>query len=348
MRYIAVSKSLVAALRRFHTLAVIGAVLVVQGFRTHASFAAAELWMVRTYRIASIAPCPVEADRFEYFYCDARGVWARSTQEAFGANDEAERPTVVFAHGGFTDQMWASRLASGLMQVLRCRGRGRPVRVVLWQWPSERRMRRLRPALWSTMARAEFEGRLLARWLRQFDLSVPPTLVGYSAGCRVIAGGLSWFAAESAGDGVPADTAARFRTVLVAAAMDADSLLPSRPNGRAIEVVDTLLVTRHQRDRALSLYPRLYPGIGPQAMGRVGVACPQLLGQGMNRLETVDLTACIAGRHDFLHYLSAGPLAARLTSLVFADASISEPSTSVPTEQPTSDAVETTGRTTAP
>lgn len=277
-----------------------------------------ELWMVRTCRIGSIATCPVEAGRFDYLQLDGRGVWTRSSREAFFDSEVTGRPTIVFAHGGFTDDAWATHLASGLSCVLSRCGGGRPVRVVLWRWPSERSLRRLRPALQVTVARADFEGRLLARWLRQFDRQSPPILVGYSAGCRVIAGSLSRYAAGDAAAGMPA----RFRAVLVAPAIDADSLRPGRASGKALDAVETLLVTRHQHDRVLRFYPRLYPGPAPHAMGLIGVACPGMLGPHGRRVESIDLTPCTVGRHDFLNYLSAPTVAARLAGLVFAKPSV--------------------------
>ena len=249
---------------------------------------------------------------------DGRGVWTRSAREAFFATEDPARPTVVFAHGGFTDDVWATHLAFGLSRVLSHCGGGRPVRVVLWRWPSERSLRRLGPALQVTLARADFEGLLLARWLRQFDRQSTPILVGYSAGCRVIAGSLSRYASGDAAVGAPA----RFRAVLVAPAIDADSLLPGRRSGHALDAVETLLVTLHQRDRVLRFYPRLYRGPAPQAMGRIGVACPEMMGPHRRRVEMIDLTGRTVGRHDFLNYLSAPPVAARLIGLVFAEPAI--------------------------
>lgn len=104
--------------------------------------------------------------------------------------------------------------------------------------------------------------------------------------------------------------------MLVAAATDTDILLPSRSGASPLDAVDTLLVTRHQRDRVLRLYPHLNCGPSPRAMGFAGVSRPWLLGPHQQRLEVMDLTRFIHGRHDFLHYLSASSLAARIADLV--------------------------------
>ena len=302
--------SLTYLLRRVGTVAGVVLALAVspaEGRRTNTEF-----WMVRTRHVSATPAHRVEANHLDYRRLDCRGVWTRSSHEAFFDTGDPARPTVIFAHGGFTDDAWAVHLAFGLSRVLSRYGAGRPVRLVLWRWPSERSLRRIRPALQVTVARADFEGVVLGRWLRQFDHLAPPTLVGYSAGCRVIAGALSHYADAAATEDAPT----RFRAVLVAAAADADILLPGRRGGSALDAVETLLVTRHRRDRALRLYPRLYRGPSPQALGFAGVACPWLLGPHRQRLEVMDLTGCIAGRHDFLNYLSASPLAARIAGLV--------------------------------
>ena len=301
-------------LQRFCLLA--GAVLAVSGPGVERCGAATDIWMVRTYRFGTAQTCPVGAGGFDYLRFDARGAWTWSSQAAFLATHDPYRPTVVFAHGGFTDDAWATHLTVGLARSLCGYSGGQPVRIVLWKWPSERSFRRLRPDLRAKAARADFEGLLLARWLRQFDPHAPVTLVGYSAGGRVIASGLNRYAAESAAFGQPPGSAS-FRAVLVAPALDADDLLPGRRAGMAIDAVETMLVTHHRRDRALRFYPHLYPRYRPRAMGFVGVACPWMLSQRGGQLQVMDLTTCIAGRHDFLNYLSAPPLAARLVDLVF-------------------------------
>ncbi len=295
-----------------------GAALAVAVFGVRAEGATTDVWMVRTYRVGATSTCPVKADQFDYFQLDARRAWTRSSRDAFFETEDPEQPTVVFAHGGFTDQSWATCLVLGLARTLRSHGGGRPVRVVVWKWPAERSSRRLRPALWVNMARADFEGLLLARWLRQFDPQTPPILVGYSAGCRIVGRGLSRVAEDPAPDETT-DAASGFRAVLVAGAMDADALLPTRHSDGALDAVETMVVTRHRGDRALRFYPRLYPGPGPQAMGFVGPLAPRRRDAHGGRLELLDLTAWVAGRHDFLNYLGAPPLAARIADLVFAE-----------------------------
>ena len=306
------SGSLNCRLRRAGTVAV--AVLALAACRADGRETGTEFWIVRTSHIRTDPGEGVEANGFDYRRRDCRGIWTRSSHEAFFHPEAPPPPTVVFVHGGFTDEAWAMHLAFGFSRVLSRYGGGRPVRLVLWRWPAERSLCRLRPALQVTLARADIEGKRLAQWLSQFDHLPPPTLVGYSAGCRVVAGALSRYASGNEGD------PGRFRAVLVAAATDAHILLPGRYGGSPLDAVETLLVTRHRRDRVLRLYPRLERGPAPPAMGFAGVACPWLLGPHRQRLEVLDLTQCIRGRHDFLNYLSAPPLAARIADLVASTA----------------------------
>lgn len=288
---------------------VAGAILALAVLPAEAQGNNFEFWMVRPCRAGTASARHGEAHPFDYLRLDGRRVWRHASREAFFDAADLALPTVLFAHGGFTDEAHATRLVLGLSRALSRFHAGRRVRLVLWRWPSERSLCRIRPALQMTVARADFQGILLARWLRQFDGLPPPTLVGYSAGCRVIAEGLGHYASSAAAEKPPS----RFHAVLVAAACDADILLRRRT---ALEAAESLLVTLHRGDRVLRLYPHLYRGPSPQALGYAGVARPQLLGPRRHRLEMLDLTRSITGRHDLLHYLSASPLTARLARLV--------------------------------
>ena len=279
--------------------------------------AAGELWMVRTHRVATGWRGPLKAAPLNYYRLDATGCWQRSAAEEFFAAP-LPRPTVIHAHGGHTDDAWASRQGAALLQTLQ-RWRGeQPVRVVLWKWPSERGSQRLRTDLQINAARADYEGQVLAAWLRQFPNHAEVVLVGYSFGGRVITECLNRLGTELTRE-TKAPPLPQLRALLVAAAVDSDVLLPGRRGSKALVAAETLLVTRHQGDRVLRWYRHLEPGPSPHALGFAGPACPWLLGEARTRLEVLDLTGCIPGRHDFVHYLSATPLAARLAALVEFD-----------------------------
>ena len=105
---------------------------------------------------------------------------------------------------------------------------------------------------------------------------VPVCLVGYSFGARTATGALELLAGGSiAGQTLPATVAARrtFRVVLLAAASDADCLLPGHRDGHALSLVERMLATENCGDRALKWYSRLYGRRGPEALGYVGPLC---------------------------------------------------------------------------
>ncbi len=274
------------------------------------------LWMVRTYRIPIGWRGPAEAAPLDYWRLDEQGCWRAATAEEFFAEVSCQ-PTVVHTHGGHTDDAWATRQGRALMGTLRRWSGDRPVRVVLWKWPAERGPQRLRPDLRAAAARAEFEGRLLAGWLRLLGGEAAVTLVGYSFGGRTIAAGLHHLATEQKEESAP--PLPRLSAVLVAAAFDSDALLPGRRYGKALTAVDAMLITHHRADRVLRLYPLLEPGPSAEALGFTGPACPWLLGPARKHLEVLDLTGCISGQHDFPHFLGASPLAMRLVHLTFGE-----------------------------
>lgn len=293
-----------------------GAVLVQAGIVAQAETPSVDLWMVRTHEIPIGGDPSEEIDRLNYFRFDAGGTWTASSRQAFFTTREPQAPTVVFAHGALTDDALAGHLALQLACVLRSRKEDRPVRVVLWKWPSQGGRRRPRRALKASLARADFDGKLLGRWLQEFDLAAPRVLVGWSAGCRVAVCALKHLAAAGSDGGNPADRH-RFRVMLAGAALDADALRLDDRRNRALDVVQRMIVVHHRRDPVLRFYPPLIPGPRPVPIGLVGITCPRRLGEARDRVETLDLTCCIRGRHYFGHYLDAPSLAASLDGLVF-------------------------------
>ena len=107
--------------------------------------------------------------------------------------------------------------------------------------------------------------------------------------------------------------------MLLAAANDADWLLPGHRDGRALALVERMLVTINAADRVLKHYPRLYGRGGPEAMGATGAYCDPQSG-GCDKIEEIDV-ACSVGRpHDWNRYVAAPELIERLGWYTFLEA----------------------------
>jgi hypothetical protein len=165
----------------------------------------------------------------------------------------------------------------------------------------------------------------LAECLRSIERQVPVSLIGYSFGARIITGALHLLAGgEVAGRSLPKRLAQAEkgkpaemtrRAVLVAAALDADWLLPGRRNGLALSQVNRLLITRNPCDRVLRWYPLMYGCRGPEAMGRVGPRCWCCA----ENVEVVNVSCAVGRAHDWASYLRAPGLRNRLADYTFAD-----------------------------
>ena len=230
-------------------------------------------------------------------------------------------PTVVLIHGNGTDEDWAVRHGNELYSLMRQQAGGRSFRLVVWSWPADRIVRRMRSDVQIKVCRSDVEAYYLARVLQNLPKGVPLSLVGYSLGCRTASGTLQLLAGGSvAGRGLPPDVLATWnaagprpiRVMMLAAAMDANWLEPSCPRGLAPLAVERILVVTNDRDRVLKWYSHLYGAHGPEALGYVGPT-----GTAGGKLDVVDVSCEVGRKHDFDRYQESGPVFQRLAWYTF-------------------------------
>ena len=187
---------------------------------------------------------------------------------------------------------------------------GRPFRLVIWSWPSERIVRRNRPDAQLKAQWSDVQSYYLARFLGSIRPDVPVSLIGYSFGARVATGALQLLAGgqiacRSLPPAVVAERTAAgrrpYRLVLIAAAADADWLLPGCRDGLVLPLVDRVLVTANCCDPVLRWYPRLYGRGGPEAMGYVGPL--MLCTARLVRQDRGDRPVVLGGPHPRLAHL---------------------------------------------
>jgi hypothetical protein len=179
----------------------------------------------------------------------------------------------------------------------------------------------------------------LARFLGRLPSDAPVSLIGYSLGARMAIDALALLAGDRIADlGLPPEAVAQrmrqhprpYRVVLVAAASDADWLLPGHRDAAALALVDRMLVTVNPCDRVLRRYPRLYGRGGPEAMGCVGpyVApgagtcappCAAPRSDQGDKIEVIDVASSVGRRHDWYRYATAPELTERLGWYTFLE-----------------------------
>jgi len=286
-----------------------------------------QVWLISTRRVPVWDGPAWTSESLDYWRLGSAGQWIATDRRAFlGETGQDPMPTTVFVHGNLADADTAVRRAWTIYRRMVCQAAGRPFRLVIWSWPSQRVCKRLRPDAQLKAEYSDYQGCYLADLLAHLDRRVSVSLVGYSYGARVITAALHLLGGGGvegcaiAGTTV-SERAARphtlMRVVLVAAAMDADWILPGHRHGLALTQVDQVLITRNCADRAMRWYARLYGRRGPRALGYAGpVACRGVGAEGV-KVEMVDVTCAVGKVHDWQNYMSAPGLDRRLAWYTF-------------------------------
>ena len=108
-------------------------------------------------------------------------------------------PTTVLIHGNGTDEDWAVRHGNEFYGLMKQQACGRPFRLIIWSWPADRVVRRIRPDVQIKVCRSDVEAYYLARVLPNLPKGTPLSLVGYSLGCRTASGALQLLAGGARG-----------------------------------------------------------------------------------------------------------------------------------------------------
>jgi pimeloyl-ACP methyl ester carboxylesterase len=301
-----------------------------------------ETWLINT---RSVPLCNGLENGLSRIQCWklAGGRWELADFDTFDKQSDPSMPTIVFVHGNRTTNSAAIKDGSQLRNRLRRLANDRPFRLVVWSWPSNRELRKIRKDVQTKARRSDVEGYYLATWLRRIrknNADTPISLVGYSLGARAITGALHMLAGgQVAGRSLPAeaegDTDAEaagvsntetkkearplFQVVLVAAALDDNWLLPGRRNGLALSQVDKMLVTRNRADSILKWYPLIHGPRGNEALGYVGPrSCGRLYScNGM--IDILDVHCSVGKEHSWACYIADWKLNSQLALYTFPE-----------------------------
>ncbi len=280
-----------------------------------------QVWLVSTRGAPHCGDLDTKLEDVCYWRMDEECQWSSADTEAFQATDDASVPTVVFIHGNRTDANEAITKAWYVYELIRVQTGDRPFRYVIWSWPAEHVIRPNREDARLKAAYSDVESYYLAQWLDRLKPGTPVSLIGHSFGPRIITGALHLLAGgEVAGRSLPESTAAAWsggkrnpvRAVLMAAALDADWLAPGHCHGRALSLIDQMLVACSPGDWVLRRYPRLGGRGGPQSMGAIGPC----LGDDADKVEVVEVGGVA---HNWRRYSSAPDVCCRWAHYTFLD-----------------------------
>jgi hypothetical protein len=236
---------------------------------------------------------------------DTGDAWRPSSLDELIAARKPQLTTIVLVHGNDTDDPLARSKGLGIYQALAERA-DRPLRLIVWSWPADYVGGTLRRDARVKADRADVDAYYLAQFIGELDRDEPVSLVGYSFGARVVSGALQLIGGgELENRSIAAgrnDQRAPIRTVLLAAAIDDDWLLPGRRYGQALAVVERLVVLVNPQDRVLRFYRFLAPGTGASALGARGLASADDLGPYRAKIEQINVGPLVGVQHAWASY----------------------------------------------
>jgi esterase/lipase superfamily enzyme len=326
-----------ALLRGAGVRRIAGALLPWLLFSTAALAAAADqpaqVWLLSTRDAPLCGDLEAGRSAIQYWRLDRDHAWQAADAADFHRGDQRAMPATVFIHGNRIDPDTAVEQGWRLYPRMCEEAAGRPFRLVLWSWPSERIKRGVRHDVWQKVEFSDAQSYYLARFLADFQPDAPVSLIGYSLGARVATGAMELLAGGSIADRrLPDEVVVRrarqhprpFRVVLTAAACDADWLLPGHRDGQALSLINRMLVTTDARDPAMKWYSRLYGRGGPEALGCAGPCCLPQPGS-CGKIELIDVSCSVGRRHDWDLYAAAPELDEHLGWYTFLAPSGSAP-----------------------
>jgi hypothetical protein len=274
-----------------------------------------QLWLISTRTLPGPGVNACNGSWEVYYFPQGGGAMASSLEE-FLASGDPRLITVVFVHGNDTEAAASVAEGAQLCRVLST-GCGRPLRFVIWSWPSQHQESHLLTDLRLKLARTDVEPFYLAEVLQALPPDAPLCLIGFSFGCRITAGTLHLLGGGSL-DGHALATAAPsrqspIRAMLLAAALGSDTLLPQGKYGRAMSQTDQMLITVNRRDRVLHYFPLL------RADRAVAVGLTGLVGmlEGVgSQISPFNVSSYLRHHHAFRKYLEVPEILDRVRSEV--------------------------------
>jgi len=257
--------------------------------------------------------CPSQYDPnnpdFHVMRYDWQTGWQDSEFETFLDTNDSQAVTAVFVHGNRID--WCKAFERGMLayhSLVRCVDDPRPIRFVIWSWPSTQTRGPLR-CVRSKAVRSDYDSHYLARFLSRMNPETRVGLFGFSYGSRIISGALHVIGGgEILGLGL--DKARpkanqTTRAVLMAAALHNYWLLPGCYHGRCVSQVDRMLVQYNPCDWLLRMYRLVDPYKEAQALGYTGFPWLTDLGEDASRIEQQNVNYDVGDAHNMRVYFAS-------------------------------------------
>lgn len=219
--------------------------------------------------------CPgrtLDFDKFNGFVYTPSGCFTGAEVSLLENDDHAE--TWIFVHGNQIPPDVAVQRGTKVYRRLRpYAAPEKPIRFIIWSWPSERDGGRLADAR-RKRKRTEAEAFYLGSFLSASAPTGTANILGYSFGARVVSGALHLCGGGNlCGYKLPDihRPAEPYRVAFLAAAVESDGFNRGCLYGQALSNVDHLLLQNNSSDMALR-YFWVTNRTKPKALGHTGLA----------------------------------------------------------------------------
>jgi hypothetical protein len=245
------------------------------------------------------------------FNNEGKPTWIAYDWHNLQKSENALRQTLIYVHGNRVSVGYDAAEGIAVYEsLINARAEREPVRYIIWSWPSSQipglikdyqvKAVRTNPVAWQ-----------LAWFMDQLPVETPLALMGYSFGARAVSGSMHILGGGSIGN-LKLDERVHphrpaTRVALMAAAFDADWLLPGEVHQKAITQIERMVVVTNHHDPAMK-YFKLSTKIGStDALGLKGIPQVDKLGTASKRIQHLDVTAEVGRSHVIYDYLADTP-----------------------------------------
>jgi hypothetical protein len=247
---------------------------------------------------------------------DGKPTWVAHDWHNLQKSENALRQTVIYVHGNRVSTGYDATEGIAVYESLinACTER-EPIRFIIWSWPSAQ-IPGLIKDYQVKAVRTNQVAWQLAWFMDQLPAETPLALMGYSYGARAVSGSMHILGDGNIGNlklenrehpGRPAA-----RVALMAAAFDADWLLPGEDHQKAITQIERMVVVTNHHDPAMKFF-RFSTKIGStDPLGLKGISEIEKLGTASRRIQQIDVTAEVGRSHVIYDYLADTPKMSRM------------------------------------
>jgi hypothetical protein len=252
--------------------------------------------------------------------------WVKETYESFLAQ-EANMPTLIFAHGNTLQHKGAMEQCWNVYQKMRCCPGKK--RLVFWSWPAQivylRPILRPRQVIMKNLrikfVYSEYQGYYMAKFVQGMSMTQRVTVGGHSYGAIHAA-----VAAHFLGGGtlrgltLPGGAPVQrpnLRVGVISGAFDNDAMIPGCRYGQSFVAAEKVLNTRNCMDSTLRRWPDISLR-GRKAVGVTGINA-NLLSEHTSKLCQITMTSDVGKSHYIEPHLASARLVNVLCCFAFPE-----------------------------